>query len=169
MDLLKSETDMNVTMEFHKACMTGDVKKVRFLLSKKEKIDVNQLDEKVTLSQHVEIKGNADIVYILLSLGVNVNEKGIGFTSLHVACHKGNLHITEILLENGADIDAIVDSSNRTPLHIAIRNKNTSITKLLLKNGCKTNIRDYKGHTAFELVMTEGYLDGVKQLAFNDE
>ena len=169
MDLLKSETDMNVTMEFHKACMTGDVKKVRFLLSKKEKIDVNQLDEKVTLSQHVEIKGNADIVYILLSLGVNVNEKGIGFTSLHVACHKGNLHITEILLENGADIDAIVDSSNRTPLHIAVWNKNTSITKLLLKNGCKTNIRDFKGQTTLEVAIKEGYLDGVKQLAFNDQ
>ena len=169
MDLLMSENDKNVSMEFHEACMTGDAKKVRFLLSKKEKINVNRLDEKVTLSQHVEIKANADIVYILLSLGVNVNEKGIGFTSLHVACHKGNLYIAEILLENGADIDAIVDSSNRTPLHIAIWNKNTSITKLLLKNGCKTNIRDFKGQTAFEFTLIEGYLDGVKQIAFNDQ
>ena len=119
MDLPKSENDMNVTMEFHEACKTGDIKKVRFLLSKREKINVNRLDKRFTLSL-VVMKGNAEIVKILLSLGVNVNENDIGCTSLHVACQEGNSPITEILLENGADIDTITKDLKLTPLHIAI-------------------------------------------------
>ena len=168
MDLLKSENDKNVTVEFHEACLTGDIKKVKFLLSKKEKINVNRLDEQDTLT-HVVFMGDADIVKILLSLGVNVNEKGIGFTLLHVACEEGNLPIVELLLENGADIDAISKGANWTPLDVAVWKENTSITKLLLENGCKTNLRDFKGQTALEFALIEGYLDGVKQLAFHDE
>ena len=168
MDLLKSENVMNFTMEFHEACMTGDIKKVKSLLSEKEKINVHHLDENFTVF-HVVRKGNADIVKILLSLGINVNEKGIGFTLLHVACEEGNLPIVELLLENGADIDAISKGANWTPLDVAVWKENTSITKLLLENGCKTNLRDFKGQTALEFALIEGYLDGVKQLAFHDE
>lgn len=168
MDLIKSKNDKNVTLEFHEACKTGDIKKVKFLLSKKEKIDVNILDEQDTLT-HVVFMGDADIVKILLSLGVNVNEKGIGFTLLHVACEEGNLPIVELLLENGADIDAISKGANWTPLDVAVWKENTSITKLLLENGCKTNLRDFKGQTALEFALQERYLDGVKLLAFHDE
>ena len=80
-----------------------------------------------------------------------------------------NSPITEILLENGADIDAITKDLKLTPLVIAVWNKKTSIIKLLLKNGCKTNVRNHKGQTALEFALIEGYLDGVKQLAFHDE
>ena len=90
---------------------------------------------------------------------------------LHLACELGNLPIAELLLENGADIDAIVEGLNWkwTPLNIAVWIKNTSITKLLLKNGCKINVRNHEGQTVLEMAMKEGYLDGVKQLAFNDQ
>ena len=119
MDLLKSENDKNVTVEFHEACLTGDIKKVKSLLSEKEKINVHRLDENLTLF-HVVRKGNADIVKILLSLGINVNEKGIGFTLLHVACEEGNLPIAEILLDNWADINAFNKILNETPLHLTV-------------------------------------------------
>ena len=168
MDLLKSENDKNVTVEFHEACLTGDIKKLKSLLSEKEKINVHRLDENFTLF-HVVREGNADIVKILLSLGINVNEKGIGFTLLHVACEEGNLPIAEILLQNGADIDAIDVVLKWTPLDIAVWMENTSIAKLLLKNGCKINVRNHEGRTALELALKVGYLDGVKLLAFNGQ
>ena len=168
MDLLKSENDKNVTVEFHEACLTGDIKKVKSLLSEKEKINVHRLDENLTLF-HVVRKGNADIVKILLSLGINVNEKGIGFTLLHVACEEGNLPIAEILLENGADIDAIDVVLKWTSLDIAVWKENTSIVKLLLKNGCKTHVRDFEGMTALEMAMKEHYIDVVKLFAFHNK
>ena len=117
--------------------------------------------------------GCSEIVELLLKIGVNANQKHSGLRPLHYACDIGNLKIVEILLENGADIDAktdaIIEGANRTPLDIAVWLEKTSVTRLLLENGCKTNIRDSKGQTALECALKEGYLDGVKQLTFNDE
>ena len=90
---------------------------------------------------------------------------------MHYAVSIGTEIILKILLENGADIDAIVEILNLkwTTLNIAVWNENTSITKLLLKNGCKINVRNHEGQTVLEMAMKKGYLDGVKQLAFNDQ
>ena len=53
MDLLKSENDENVTFEFSEACIRGDLDKVTNLLSRKEEIDVKQLDKYFTLQRVV--------------------------------------------------------------------------------------------------------------------
>ena len=161
------EADL-VTNEFHKACINGNVEKVTNFLSRKEEIDVKQLDKKYTLEKAV-LYGYSEIVELLLEIGVNANKKNTGLRPLHYACDGGNLKIVEILLENGADIDAIFEGGNRTPLDIAVWREMNSITRLLLKNGCKTYIRDCKGQTALECALKEGYLDGVKQLTFNEK
>ena len=160
----------NVTTEFRLACYYGDLEKLTNLLRRKEEIDAKQLDRCPLLVTAV-IKGQLEIVRLLLKIGVNVNQSDSFLRSrpLHFACREGNLSIVELLLENGADIDAIVERLNCTALDIAVLHKKTSITKLLLKNGCKTNVRNHKGQTALELALNKGYLDGVKQLAFNDE
>ena len=49
MGLLKSENDENVTLEFHEACKKGDLDEITKLLSRKEEIDVKQLDKEFTL------------------------------------------------------------------------------------------------------------------------
>ena len=161
------EADL-VTNEFHKACINGDLKKVTNILSRREEIDVKQLDKEYTLEKAV-LYGYPEIVELLLKIGVNANQKHSGLRPLHYACDIGNLKIVEILLENGADIDAIVEGANRTPLDIAVWREKTSVTRLLLENGCKTNIRDSQGQTTLECALKEGYLDGVKQLTFNDQ
>ena len=168
MDLQKPDNDENVTLEFHEACKRGDLNNVTNLLQRKEEIDVKQLDTNYTLETAVK-DGYSVIVELLLKIGVNANQKHSGLRPLHYACDIGNLKIVEILLENGADIDAIVEGGNQTPLDIAVWREKTLITRLLLENGCKTNIRDSKGQTALECALKEGYLDGVKQLAFNDQ
>ena len=170
MDLLKSENDKNVTMEFHEACKTGDIKKVKFLLSKKEKINVNQLDEEDTLSNFVR-KRNADIVKTLLSLGVNVNEQGFGgITPLHWACARAdNLTVAKILIQNGANIDAIVTGLKQSPLYFASEYGNVGAVKLLLENGCKTGVRNRKGMTALEISMQKDFVDILKMFAFHDK
>ena len=100
---------IDVTTEFIHACLTGDLDTLNNLMRRKEEIDVKQLDKCPLLKISVR-KGHLDIVRILIRVGVNVNTThpitGIG--PLHLACRLGNLPIAELLVENGADIDAIV-------------------------------------------------------------
>lgn len=160
----------NVTTEFRLACHFGELEKLSNLLRRKEEIDVKQLERRNLLLRAV-MYGQSEIVRLLLTVGVNVNQSNnfVGSRPLHFACREGNLSIVELLLENGADIDAIVERLNCTALDIAVLHKKTSITKFLLKNGCKTNVRNHKGQTALELALIKGYVDGVKQLIFNDK
>ena len=171
MDMLKSENDENVTMEFYEACLRGDLDKVTNLLSRKEDIDVKQLDKRYMLEKAVRY-GYPEIVELLLRIGVNVNHKNrsYGFSPLHLACSKnGNLIIANILLDNGANIDATVKIFNETALHFTVLHQKTSITKLLLKNGCKTNVRDHKGLTALERALEKGFVGIVKLIAFHNK
>lgn len=165
MDLLKSE---NVTKEFHKACIAGNLKEVKALLSLKERIDVKQLDEDHTLSEVVR-KKNVDIVKILIGLGVNVNKQGVSpIAPLHWAvASPNNLPVAKILIQNGANLDAIVEGFNHTPLLFASDYGNVGTVKLLLENGCKTGIRNQNGWTALENAMSNGHTEVVKLFVFH--
>jgi ankyrin repeat protein len=55
----------------------------------------------------------------LIDKGANVNAKSRdGFTPLHVAAMRGNLPVVELLLESGADPNAIVQYG-KTPAELA--------------------------------------------------
>ena len=102
---------------------------------------MKQLDKYFTLQRAVMYDHSAEIVELLLKIGVNANQKDGYFriTLLHCACVNGNFNV-KILLENKADIDAI-KSYNQTSLHIATQYEYPEIVKLLLENGCKTKIK----------------------------
>ena len=160
-------------LEFHEACKRGDLDKVTNLLSRKEEIDVKQLDIKSTL-QYAAKNGHLEIVELLLRIGVNVNQKDstiFGIRPLHCACASGNVKIAKMLLDNGADIDPIIKFLDKTALHFAVSNKktSTSIVKLLLENGCKTMFRNHEDLTALETALDKGYVGIVKLFAFHNK
>ena len=167
-----NESCENVTKEFHEACIEGYLKKVTILQRRNEEIDIKQLDKNDTLERVVG-KGCSEIVKLLLKIGVNVNKKGrfYGATPFLLACAKGHFLIAKLLLENGADMNTIVKHSITAPtsLHFAVKHKNTAIAKLLLENGCKTDVRNQEGFTAMELAAARGYIDVVKQFAFQNQ
>ena len=171
MELLKSDNEINITLEFHEACKKGDIDKVTKILQRKEEIDVVQLDKQFTLKRAVQ-NGDSGIVQLLLRIGVNVNQKDkfYGIRPLHCACAAwGNLAIAKILLDNGADINATDEYFNRTAVHFAVLNKRTSITKLVLENGCKTEIRTQEGFTALEIALKKGFIGIVQVFAFHNK
>ena len=110
----------------------------------------------------------------MLKLGVNVNEKErfFGNTPFQIACAIGLLPIAKLLLENGADINAILKNSNSaapTSLHYAVFQQNAAIAKLLLENGCKTEVRNQQGLTGFEEALEKSYFAMVKLVAFHEK
>lgn len=61
-----------------------------------------------------------------------------GLTPLHWAAEIGNLKIAELLVENGADVNAKTERGI-TPLHQAVLNGRTNIVEFLLKHKAEVN------------------------------
>ena len=81
---------------------------------------------------------------------------------LHYAAMIGNSKISEFLLQNGADINA-VDKENNTPLHEASRKGRLNVVQVLLAHGADATLKGYGGETAAE----KGSTDEIRN-AIND-
>ncbi|MFM9276902.1 ankyrin repeat domain-containing protein [Paenibacillus jiagnxiensis] len=81
-------------------------------------------------------------------------ENGDGLTPLGYAAHFGNKDAVHILLNYGADVDAISHSKlsyipSNTALHAALAGeRNVDVIRLLLTHNAQTNIFDSNGHTS---------------------
>ena len=80
--------------------------------------------------------------------GVLVNQKNIGgATALHIASREGFLEIAKILIENGADVNAI-DNEGWTPLMRANINGHHEVVALLVSKGVGSGGLNYTGESA---------------------
>ena len=94
----------------------------------------------------------------LLEKGANVNAIG-NFrkaSPLYMAAYHDSKEMTELLLNNGADVHQI-DYSGETPLHTAAyhgRGK-TDVVVLLVKNGADVNAKESSGKTALHWAVSQ--------------
>ncbi|WP_444916872.1 ankyrin repeat domain-containing protein [Microbulbifer sp. JMSA003] len=79
---------------------------------------------------------------------------GYGDTPLHIASYRGDCEAITILIETGADIDAI-GVSGFTPLHCASQMDNPDAIRLLGRLGAKV-IKDVGGESPLELAQSLG-------------
>ena len=101
------------------------------------------------------------IVRLLLKHGADVNVKttgpgwsrdgSFGLTPLHVAADAGNLRMLELLLANGAAIDA-VDSGGNTALHHAARGLRAKAVWTLLREGADASSESGDGKLPMDIV-----------------
>ena len=79
--------------------------------------------------------------------------------STHSFCHKTPLHsasnwgypeTVQILLNHGADVNAI-DENLETPLHFAARRGHEKVVEILLKHGARKYFTNNKGQTPLQL------------------
>ena len=84
-------------------------------------------------------KGDIEAVKQHLAAGADVNEKaGDGTTPLHNAAAYGHNEVAELLIANGAEVNAIIVSGRnegKTPVDLAIWRKKTETADLLRKHG----------------------------------
>ena len=87
------------------------------------------------------LRGARKMVKLSLKAGVNVNLTmgsldGLpsGCSALHLAAHRGDVSIINILISNGASLDA-KDDTNLTPVVYASRANNTLAVKTLARAG----------------------------------
>lgn len=87
---------------------------------------------------------------------------------LEMAVMTGQLEVVKYLVENGADINYIIEEEDGemyyTALHVAAYNTSCEILKYLLENGGDTNIKDSKGQTPYERAKEAKFQDNMELL-----
>ncbi|XP_078594959.1 uncharacterized protein LOC144872546 [Branchiostoma floridae x Branchiostoma japonicum] len=93
-----------------------------------------------------------------LEAGVDINARRDSWTSLHVASQYGQTEVAELLIKNGADLEAR-DIFDQTSLHVASLSGQTEVAELLIKNGADLEARDRVSSYNHTLLSTDLYLD----------
>ncbi|KAH7361209.1 hypothetical protein BKA66DRAFT_536672 [Pyrenochaeta sp. MPI-SDFR-AT-0127] len=86
---------------------------------------------------------------------------GTGLTPVHAACQARDKPVDsikrlKILLEAGADPNALTTYGNRTPLHLAARDGSVEHVQVLLENGADVALRDENSYDAVAFAVLGG-------------
>ncbi len=176
----------------HAAAQEGRLENIRLLLA--AGANVNQFNDEPTCVTALHVAAE-NAVSFLLEAGADVNAAASeGVTPLHAAAYRGELDIARMLLEAGAQVDAIlrVDEESdvhddamcfrlpngdesayycdeyvpigSTPLHLAALQGYLPIVELLLEHGANPQARTQSGTTAQELIWTARQKDKTRRL-----
>ena len=102
--------------------------------------------------------GNLDCVKVLLKYNADIENRcndddPDGNTPLfRAACSRGHVNVLRYLVENGADVNALL-YENRTPLMLAILCGHLNAATFLMEHGADVNIHDNDGKTAVHYVV----------------
>ena len=83
--------------------------------------------------------------------------------ALHSAIAKDNYELCKLLIENGANVNA-VQMQNVTALHSAVHRGNLDLVKLLIENNASIAMKMNNGDTALIIAEREGHQNIVKYL-----
>ena len=143
---------------YPKGRVTSLYEKSKILIERGAKIDSESSDGDTPLML-ATMTNDIRVVRLLIFLGANVNHRSEYFkiTALHYAACKQNGEndqVMQILIDNGAEVDAQARINLNTPLHINILNKGSiKNAKVLLANGSKLLLKNAYGETAFHLAL----------------
>jgi ankyrin repeat protein len=72
-----------------------------------------------------------------------------GFTPLHLAAEGGDERMAQLLIDNGANVNA-KHKLHGTPLHAAAGGQHIKVVRLLIDKGADRNAKDINGHTPLD-------------------
>ncbi|KAK3559943.1 hypothetical protein QTP86_029546 [Hemibagrus guttatus] len=137
--------------ELFEACRSGDLERVKKLLSAENVNSRDTAGRKSTPLHFAAGFGRRDVVSYLLQHGANVHAQDDGgLISLHNACSFGHAEVVNLLLRHGADPNSR-DNWNYTPLHEAAIKGKIDVCIVLLQHGAEPSIRNTDGRTALDL------------------
>lgn len=135
------------------AASKGDVVQIISLL--KDGVDVNT--RKGVTAHFAEALGN------VFPYTENAYTPSYSLTPLHFAALNGHVKVVELLIRNGADVNA-KDDSGLTPLHLASGGGYEEIVKLLFTSRAHINAKDSKDVAPLHFAAEGGYLNIVQLL-----
>jgi ankyrin repeat protein len=172
------------------AAKTGDEARVRELLAADPRLAVQRLPTGESPLMAALYRGHLAIVDVLVELGAEVDvfaaaatgrlpelaealgQPGAisaysydGWTPLHLAAFFGQLDAARLLVEAGADLQAVSRNSNaNTPLHAATAGKHQAVALMLLEQGADPAVADGGGYTPSRIALENHLTDVVRAM-----
>lgn len=113
-------------------------------------------------------KDKIEIVNEFLEAGMSVNSRDdMGVPMLNIACRNDNFEFTKMILDLGADLNAVSDDRGYTAVMDAVWRGNEKITKFLIEKGADLNTINKEGQTNLILAVGANRENIVKLLAEN--
>jgi ankyrin repeat protein len=149
----------SVIEDYIEAIKRGDLEAVQELLANDPSlismIDNNRGKRSRGLPLHLAVRcGHAEIVELLLSKGVDPNERNAYKQgALHIAAERGHANLVKILVDYGADINGEKEGFRHPPLCYA---SNAEVAEALIKNGADVNWKDERRSTPLHSIAWKG-------------
>ena len=113
-------------------------------------------------------KNKVEICKLFISAGIDINSRDdLGTPMLNVAVRNDNIELTKMLLEYGADINAVSNDRGYTAVMDAVWKGNKDITKLLIEQGAELNTISKEGQSNLVLAVGANNIAICKMLAEN--
>jgi len=109
---------------------------------------------------------NLNLVSDLIALGSNIDshdEEDDGKTPLHMTIENGQIEITKMLIDAGADLN-VQDEYGITPIHWAVLHGDEDVLRMLIELKADLNKPDIEGNTPLNAAVTQGEETLVKLL-----
>jgi ankyrin repeat protein len=147
--------------DIHEAAKTGDLDRLKKILSENPSLVNSQDKDKMTPLHHAIYTGNLESASLLISQGADVNAVNYkADTPLHVAAYEGNADAVRLLLEHNAD-HTLREMRDRIPLFLACNWGNDLETvRLLIDAGSNVNDKNSRG----EIVLVSTLYYGKKEI-----
>ncbi|KAM9353515.1 B-cell lymphoma 3 protein homolog [Symphorus nematophorus] len=151
----------------HLAVITQQAKMVEALLV--EGADPAALDRNGQTAIHLCCEYNQrDCLSVVLSHSSSTTCLEIrnyeGLSPLHLAVLRSHKDLARMLLNAGADINAMDIKSGQSPLMHAVESNNADMVHFLIEGGCDVNSQSYSGNTALHSACGRGQVDTVRLL-----
>jgi len=138
---------------------------VRFLIKRGADVRIRTTENNCCVLGEAARWANAEIVQLLIEYGADVNNVDtMGMTPLLYAATHDNVEAAQMLIENGANLEARERYKGFTPLLYACHLLKPKIIPLLVEKGADLNAKDKKGKTPLGNACKKGGLEIVKYL-----
>ena len=89
-----------------------------------------------------------------------------GWTPLHLAAFFGHVEAARILLDAGAEVNAVSHNAlANTPLHAATAGKHSEVALLLIERGAEAHTTDSGGYTPLQIATQNGLTKVVERIS----
>lgn len=153
---------------FEYGCKYGDVATTKEIIEIQDDVNLASLISGKTFLMIACQYGLTELVKLLLSKGVNINQKDIfNHNALWYACFSNRLEIFSLLCNAGAEIVKKQSLCTQNILFFACENCDEKIVDFLLNLGFDVNVRDFCGNTPLFVAVKKNKLGVVKVLLEN--